>query len=567
MKKSILTSNGYNRDDIAYNGNRFLVGNGYFGIRGTLEEYTRSELCAVNLAGVYDRAGGGWRESVNAPDPMYTYVTVNGKKYALPEIEPVSHSQSLDIKNGILSRETVWDTGAGKIRIRSERFACMAEGFKRFACMKYVFSADTECEAELATGINGDVWDINGPHFAELYTAADGETETVTGVTGEKHIKVTVREKVTQDFSAEITANTDGRAAMRLLRFTARPGEEYAVEKTAVTVTSLDGGGIDGFEASYEELRAAHTAAWNRIWDVSEIEIDGDDEAEFALNYSVYHLNCIAPRELYRSEAVSIPARGLSGQVYKGAVFWDTEMFMLDYYAHTEPEIAKTLLRYRVETLDGARKKAAEYGYDGAYYAWESQEGGREGCSDYNVTDVFTKRPMRTHFRDKQYHVSAAVVYGFVKYIRTTSDMSVLSGGGMETMIECARFYRSLLLTRADRRVYELRDVVGPDEYHERVDNNAYTNRMAKLVFDTALELTEAFCKLYPDEAAELDRRYGISELKAMLKDSSENILIKAPEAGRFPVSGIFYFVQSVTDTIFISTSTIFGNASTGIAS
>ena len=148
-------------------------------------------------------------------------------------------------------------------------------------------------------------------------------------------------------------------------------------------------------------------------------------------------------------------------------------------------------MQYRIDTLDGARTKAKGYGLDGAYYAWESQEGGYEGCSDYNVTDVFTNRPMRTHFRDKQYHVSAAIVYGLMKYINATGDYDILNEGAMEMVIECAKFYRSLLLKKADKPYYEIHDAVGPDEYHERVNNNAYTNRMAKFVFDTALELSE----------------------------------------------------------------------------
>ena len=219
------------------------------------------------------------------------------------------------------------------------------------------------------------------------------------------------------------------------------------LKKIAEITTSVDDFGTNGRidELSYRELKDEHKAEWDKIWDISHIHIDGDDEAEYALNYSIYHLNCIAPRNM---KGKSIPARGLSGQVYKGAVFWDTEMFMIDYYIHTAPEVAKTLLQYRIDTLDGARTKAKGYGLDGAYYAWESQEGGYEGCSDYNVTDVFTNRPMRTHFRDKQYHVSAAIVYGLMKYINATGDYDILNEGAMEMVIECAKFYRSLLLKK-----------------------------------------------------------------------------------------------------------------------
>ncbi|MDD6763778.1 MAG: glycoside hydrolase family 65 protein [Clostridiales bacterium] len=510
----ILSENVFNKDNIPWNGNRFLIGNGYFGIRGTLEEYTKENMCAVNMAGIYDRAGDAWRETVNAPNPLYTYVKVNGKKYALPENEPVSHEQTLDFENGLHSRKTVWQTENGKITVKCERFASMSR--RHLIAMRYTFSSDFECDAEIITGIDGDVWDINGPHFVKLNSGSDYAVNYITGITGEKNISVTARDSVKLNFDAECSVDIGEKTVCRHIVFKAEPQKEYSIEKIAEITTSEDDFEPKGdiTEITYQELKAEHIAEWARIWDISKITIDGDDEAMYALNYSIYHLNCIAPREM---KSKSIAARGLSGQVYKGAVFWDTEMFMIDYYIHTEPEIAKTLLQYRIDTLNGARKKAKEYGLKGAYYAWESQEGGYEGCSDYNVTDVFTKRPMRTHFRDKQYHVSAAIVYGLMKYINATGDYDILNEGAIEMVIECSEFYRSLLIKKADKPYYEIHDVVGPDEYHERVNNNAYTNRMAKFVFDTALELIEK----YPS-----DQYDG---LKTMLKDSSENIFIRKP--------------------------------------
>lgn len=511
----ILTEKEFDKDNIPWNGNRFLIGNGYFGIRGTLEEYTKEYMCAVNMAGIYDRAGDAWRETVNAPNPLYTYIKVNGKKYALPENEPVSHIQMLDFENGLHSRKTVWQTENGEITVKCERFASMSR--RHLIAMRYTFSSDFECDAEIITGIDGDVWDINGPHFVNMRTGYENGVNYVTGVTGEKNIFVTVRDTINSDFNAAVETENTENGVYRYISFKAETGKEYSIEKIAEVTTSEDDFEPQGdiTDITYYELKAEHTAEWSRIWDISKITIDGDDEAMYALNYSIYHLNCIAPREM---KGKSIAARGLSGQVYKGAVFWDTEMFMIDYYIHTEPQIAKTLLQYRIDTLDGARAKAEEYGLKGAYYAWESQDGGYEGCSDYNVTDVFTKRPMRTHFRDKQYHISAAIVYGLMKYINATGDYDILNEGAMDMVIECAEFYRSLLIKKADEPYYEIHDVVGPDEYHERVNNNAYTNRMAKFVFDTALELIEKYTS---------DKYDG---LKPMLKDSSENIFIRKPD-------------------------------------
>lgn len=483
MAEYILTENEFNKDNIAWNGNRFLIGNGYFGIRGTLEEYTKKQMCAVNMAGIYDRAGNSWRESVNAPNPIYTYVKVNGKTYALPNEKPKFHQQELDFRYGLHCRVTRWQTKHGNITVICERFASIAR--QHNIAMKYTFSADFDCEAEIITGIDGDVWDINGPHFVKMQMGSKDGIDYVTGITGEKNISVTTKEYIRTDFQSEQTTRNTDKSIFRHIKFTAKADKEYTFEKIAEITTSVDDFGINGRidELSYRELNAEHKAEWDKIWDISQIHIDGDDEAEYALNYSIYHLNCIAPRNM---KGKSIPARGLSGQVYKGAVFWDTEMFMIDYYIHTAPEVAKTLLQYRIDTLDGARTKAKSYGFDGAFYAWESQEGGYDACSDYNVVDVFTKRPMRTFFKDKQVHISAAVVYALDKYVKITGNTSVLDEGGCDVIRECAKFYRSLLLKRLDGDTYEIHDVIGPDEYHERVNNNAYTNAMARFVFRTA---------------------------------------------------------------------------------
>lgn len=189
--------------------------------------------------------------------------------------------------------------------------------------------------------------------------------------------------------------------------------------------------------ADYSGLRDSHCRNWEKIWAVGAIEIEGDDQAQNALNYSLYHLNSIAPRS---GKPLSIPARGLSGQTYKGAIFWNSEMFILDYFLYTQPEVARSMVRYRIETLPGALEKAKQYGWQGAFYAWESQEGGFDACSDYNVTNVFTGRPMRTFFRDKQYHISAAVARAIMVYVQVTQDHSILAQGGAETVLECARF-------------------------------------------------------------------------------------------------------------------------------
>lgn len=521
-----ILSEGFNKENIPWYGNKFLIGNGYFGIRGTMEEYTKEQMCAVNMAGIYDRVGDAWRESVNAPNVLYTYIKADGAVYALPDTEPTEHIQSLDFRHGIHLRRTVWQTPKGKITLECERFASMER--QHIVGLRCTVSADYDCDFEIVTGIDGDVWDINGPHFARLDISCEDGVKSVVGTTGEKGVTVSAAEYIRFDFDADKSCDITDKAALSHICFRAGAGKAYTVEKIAEIYSSADtlerSGDIKSL--TYDEAKAESVAAWEKIQEISEVVIEGDDEAAKALNYSLYHLNSIAPRNM---RSMSIPARGLSGQVYKGAVFWDTEMFMIDYFIYTDPEVAKTLIRYRIDTLGGARKKAAEYGLNGAYYAWESQEGGIEGCSNYNVVDVFTKRPMRTHFRDKQYHVSAAVVYAIMKYIDASGDYSILEEGAAEVAVECARMYRSLLIKKADSDKYEIHDVVGPDEYHERVDNNAYTNRMAKFVFEKTVQLLGVLKDKYPDCYAELDKKYELDRLNAVFADSAEHMYVPEP--------------------------------------
>lgn len=526
-----LTETGFDSERIASDGNRFLVGNGYMGVRGTLEEYGKEQLAAVNLAGIYDLAGNRWREPVNAPNPLFAFLCVDKTPYLLPEMAQkcVSHTMELDFRSGLFRRKTVWNCGGKHIEVRAERFADAQDHHR--LCMSYTVCSDQDAQITLTTGIDADVWDINGPHYDERIMSQENGRICVAAVTHENRDCVWVTESCAADFAFDEKTVQGKQSILRIMRFAAKAGKTYTIKKAATVYTSRDPDAEDRKNlpdgAGYDNFRIAHQKIWEERWKNSEITIEGDDMAMRALNYSLYHLHSIAPRHV---SGLSIPARGLSGQTYKGAVFWDTEIFMLDFFLYTEPEVAKTLLKYRIETLAGARKKAQRYGYDGAFYAWESQEGGFDACSDYNVTDVFTGRPMRTYFKDKQVHISAAVVYGFAKYLNSTGDLSILEEGGLETILECARFYESLLLRKMNGKQYEIHDVVGPDEYHERVNNNGYTNRMAQFTLRTASELLGNKALISPKLWEKLNRKYDLEKLALQFADTADQIFIPRPD-------------------------------------
>ncbi|MDF2698996.1 MAG: kojibiose phosphorylase [Haloplasmataceae bacterium] len=485
----------FNKEDIINHGNKFLIGNGYMGYRGTLEEFGKNELVALNLPGVYDQYENKWREPVNAPNPLFTRVIYDGTELNPIVINPVFHQQTLDISCGLHKRESTFDINNKQITITSERFAHLTK--YSLLVMKYSVKTNAHLNLVIETGIDGDVWDINGPHLNPYQIVNENNIVTFSTNTRECHIPIVVSETILCDFNAKISNIIDSHKLIRQINLNIEKDKTYTFYKFASVKHSLDEAEANmqamneinsASVLGYEKLFIENYLEWQKRWLVSDVELKGDEEAQFSLRYSIYHLLILNQKH---SDKVSIPARGISGQTYKGAIFWDTEMFMLPFYLNTDLQTAKNLVKYRINTLDGARRKAMEYGFRGAFYAWESQETGDDACSHFNVTDVFTNRPLRTYFRDKQVHISADIVYGIWQTYLRINDLSLLINGGAEVIFECARFYYSYGYLKHDKNRFEILDVTGPDEYHERVNNNAFTNRMALETFNIAIKVSK----------------------------------------------------------------------------
>lgn len=526
----------FEKEKTELNGSKFLQGNGYMGYRGTLEEFTKEQLVACNLLGIYDKVGDNWREPINAPNGLFTKLYCDDRLMSVLSSEVREHKQVLDIKNGLHKRESVIKQSEDNlITIKSERFLGLEN--IHLICMKYSFKALKECKVCIETGIDGDVWDINGPHLKNVKAEIYENLIALNSKTSEMNCIIAVSEAIDMDFIGEQDIETDEKSIIRRITVYAKPEIEYTLYKY-VSIFTVNDGVVNPSRAAFESCLIAlemgyvniftqNCSIWKERWEKSDVEICGDEEAQLALRYSIYHLLSIAPTH---TDKASIPARGLSGQVYKGAVFWDTEMFMLPFFIYTNPEIARNLLMYRVNTLEGARRKALEYGYRGAFYAWESQDTGDDACTHFSVTDVFTGRPMRTYFRDKQVHISADVVYGIWQYYLATGDQSLLLDGGAEVILECARFFFSYSYFNKDKNRYEILDVTGPDEYHERVNNNAYTSMMVKYTLEVAIETLELLYKNYPLVYNELILKISFRNELENIKDMEKLLFVPKPD-------------------------------------
>ena len=473
----LIEKNSFEAADIEKHGSKYLLGNGFMGYRGTMEEYSAEQLVAVNLAGFFDLAeNSNWRESVNAPNPLYTVVVVEGVELNLSSLQAVSHNQTLDFKNGIHCRKTVFNVNGANITILSERFVSMTR--ENIMALKYSVSSDKDINITVKTGIDKNVWDISGKHLNYVGEIQDGNYLEINAETVQLKNKLKVLETVVG------LDNVNNESLLHISNISLKANEKFEFTKFGGVYHSESLKNIDFANAvglGYEELKNEHISAWEKIWQNSDVVIKGDNDAQLALRYSIYHLCSIAP---HNTDKCGIPARGLSGQVYKGAAFWDTEMFMLPFFQFTDSKAARNLLKYRVNTLEGAKRKAKEFGYEGAFFAWESQETGDDACTLFNVTDIFTNRPLRTYFKDKQIHISADIVFAMWDYCRTTGDYTILTDGGLDLIYQCMWFFYTYSAFKPHKNRYELLDAIGPDEYHERVNNNAFTNVMVKHAAD-----------------------------------------------------------------------------------
>ncbi len=275
---------------------------------------------------------------------------------------------------------------------------------------------------------------------------------------------------------------------------------------------------------------AAHEAAWARRWQDSAIDLAGDAALAEGLRFAIYHMCAVANPD---DPAVSIGARALSGDGYLGHVFWDTETYLLPFYIATWPEAARALLTSRHRTLPAARAKAIAIGCRGALFAWESADTGRETTPDQvigpdgSMVDVLTGR--------FEQHISADIAHAVWMYWRASGDSRFLREAGAELLLEIARFWASRAQPESDGRRH-IRHVIGPDEYHEDVDDNAFTNVMARWSIARGLEVLALLRRDWLDDAERLTAALGLTEAElADWRDAASRIA-----TGLDPATGLY---------------------------
>ena len=536
----------------------FTIGNGVLSTRGAFEEGYPGEWATTMIHGVFDHVPIVMTELANAPNWLPLAVMVGGERVRLDQGELLSYERTLDLSSGVLSRAFRWRSPQGHtVEVRYERFTSLADTAV-LAQRVAVTPLDDAAEVTVEAGFDGHVTNLGFVHWNKVAQGqTDDQTVYLISRTRQTGLLLGQAARLVVDHpdAAYSVHHAENRPTV-VARVQAEAGQTVAAEKIVTLFSALDAGrhvreaALDkldavvaptqppagsqpsgGLGSVYDRLKAANAEAWARLWDTTDIVIEGDDEAQLATRYSLFQLLIAAPRH---DEYVSIAAKTMSGFGYRGHVFWDTEIFILPMFTFTQPALARNLLLYRYHTLAGARTKARDNGFQGAQYPWESAMTGDE------VTPKTVPGPdgkdVRIWTGDIEIHISSDIAYAVWQYWRVTGDDAFMRDYGAEMILDTAQFWGSRAEWVPEHGCYEVNDVIGPDEYHEHVDNNFYTNYLLRWHLRLALSLLDWLAATAPDKRADLVTRLGLTDAGLdHWRDVVEHIyIIQDPTTGLF---------------------------------
>jgi kojibiose phosphorylase len=537
---------------------QFTLGNGYFATRGVLEEVPYDAMPGTYISGIYDRMGSQVAELVNLPNPLNFRFTVGGEKIGLGAMNNLSHRRVLNTKKGLLLRRTIFENSKKyRFDYQSLRFISMDD--KNIGVMQIALTPlDKACTIDIYTGIDTAVFNVG--------TVTEGR---------KKHFRIkelgqfrnagylaveTLEKKYTIVYWAGFYYELDNKkifAKDNVFRLKLKKGQTVKFTKVFFIRHYPSDANLSkykqisfkrfykAFHTSLESLISQHIKVWHRLWKKADILVEGTANLQQNLRFNIYHMLICAHKDRGFS---SIGARTLSGEGYRGHIFWDTEIFLLPFYLFNFPEIAKNMLLYRYKRLDKARELAAREGFRGAKFAWESADDGDEQTPGWSRD--FDGTIIKIHTHEMEHHITADVAYAFYKYYLVTGDEKFMQDYGWEILFETARFWASRLHYNSRKKRYEINHVIGPDEFHIDVNNNAYTNMMAKWNLTIGFKMFYRIKRYYPGVFRRLIRKLDLREDEVRLwKKIAPQITININKIGLIEQFDGYYRLQEILPT------------------
>lgn len=512
----------------------FALSNGYVGIRGTFDEGTPVFQKGTLINGfhetwpiVYAESAYGYAKIgqtiVNVPDATLIRLYVDDEPFDLARATLVNYERNLDTRNGILTRDVTWEKGSGKrIRIRSRRLVSFEH--RHVAAVSYevtllnadapiVISSELVYQEEETRSVEGDQRGSRAftePVLLPQSLRASGARVILTAMTRTSRMTLAcgIDHQIETDGSYDIknlSGNERGRVVVsqhgitgQTLRLTKLQTYHTSTHAPVDELAERAERALERARAlGFEVLAASQEVYLGKFWERADVEVRGDDELQQVVRLNLFHIFQASAR----TDRMGVPAKGLTGHGYEGHYFWDTEIYVLPFLIYTSPHIARNLLLFRHGMLDAARKRAREVNQQGALFPWRTING--EEASAYYAAGT------------AQYHIDADIAYALMKYVEVTGDTEFLHQEGAEILIETARMWRSLgfYSSRVDGK-FCINSVTGPDEYNTVVNNNAFTNLMARENLWSAARTLEAIRNNHPERFAELAHGTGVSDIE-----------------------------------------------------
>lgn len=549
-KNWVIEESSFNPALSGYYETIFTLSNGYMGIRGTAD--CTAAICRKGtfIAGVYDKGSAQITEIVNCPSFMNFTVSIDDEPVELTECSEISYKRYLDMKGALLHTDaTITGHSGRKLGIKCVKAVSVAD--KRIALLTLeITPVNFSGVIKVSSEIDGTASNYDRSRCREIrhFNVMDGEynsggaavlqIETLDNKTG---ISIAAYMGLAGKAHTPCRSNTKrmGDRVVSEVAFTGEKGMAYTVDRVICVFHSLDSSGdctlekaaeyaCSAFKAGVARLLKEHTDEMNEKWSMSDISIDGDHKAQLAIRYNILNLMMLGANV---DGNVSIGAKGLHGEGYKGHIFWDTEVFVLPFYIYNQPKVARKLLLYRYNRLEAAKANAQAGGYKGARFPWESADTGREATPDY----FYPKEgePIKCLTGEEEIHITADVAFGFYEYYRITEDTEFLLKYCAEVLLETAKFWISRLEYNSGAGYFEIRSVIGPDEYHVHVNNNFYINYMARWNILKAAEIWEDLRSNYAKDFKAICKKTGVNEeIIKLWREKVPKILLKHSEDG-----------------------------------
>ena len=544
------------------------------------KDWIISETRDLLVAGTFDRfSPEEVTELPNAADVTNIELHLDGERFDLTQGEVLSYERSLNIKTGLLTRNVIWKSPNGKrYSLRFERVVSLRR--LHTIALRVSVTPESDCTLTLTSGIDGRMSNDGSQHFTEGQTRFyDKHYLQFVPRTIESniHFVLSACHRFTLDGEATAPASDINIVRRRMYsRFTQTlaAGQTLVMEKFANVYTTRDAdaqglplpelqalalAALKEDEAlGFDALAAESAACWEeKVWNRAPIVIDGPDYDQFAVRFAQYHMQLMTPAHDNR---MNIGAKGLAGEGYKGHTFWDTEIFLLPYFVFSMPEVARRLEEYRYLSLPGAHAKALHNGCEGAQFPWESawlDDG--EVTPEYMGTDIVTGQLIKVWSGFIEIHITADVAFGVWQYYVCTGDQDYMDRYGYELIFDCAKFWLSRLEPGEDGLLH-MNDVVGPDEYKEHVDDNAFTNYMARWNMQKAVEYAKQLSEEKPRLYAALDQKLGLTALLPKWEEALPRIFLTQPnEQNVLPQDSTYLTLEDIDLTKYKQQSHVGG--------